>query len=104
MVQMMRGIRLTLSLRLSISRPHRAAFTQNTAPPPASMETHADSNAQTDSRLSRLATRLRAYAVRLRPSVTVSAWPQGHAPQASQIVGRGAGLAVAFAQKWALGG
>jgi hypothetical protein len=106
MVQIMPRIYLILSLRvrLTISHPHQAASTQNTVPPPVSVETHVDSSAQTDSRLSHLATRLRAYAVRLRSSVTGSAWLQDHAYRSSQFVGRRAGLAAAFLQTWDLGG
>jgi hypothetical protein len=86
------SICLTLSLRLK-KRRQKVASTQKTAPPHVSTQTHADSSAQTDLNLSHSATRLRAYAVRLRSSVTVSAWLLGHVPQASQLVRRGVGLA-----------
>ena len=61
MVQIMQGFSLTVSLRLMVLQAYQTAPTLR----PVSMETHADSCAQTDSRLSRLATRLRAHATRL---------------------------------------
>jgi hypothetical protein len=106
-VKVLSGIYLTSSLRLTRMRPYRTAPTHNTAPPLVSMETPADSRAQTDSRLLRPATRLHAHAMRLRSTAMVSAWLQEHAPQARHFLrrrGGEAGLAAALAQTWDLDG
>ena len=85
MVKVFSGIYLTSSLRLTDGQPNQTVSTHNTAPPLVSMETPADSRAQTDSRLPRPATRLHAHAMRLRSTAMVSAWLQDHAPQARQF-------------------
>ena len=69
MVQIMQGSSLTLSLRLMVLQAYQTAPTLR----PVSMETHADSRARTDSRLSRLATRLRAHSTRFWSPLTGSA-------------------------------
>lgn len=102
MVEIMRGICLTLLIRLTIPRPNRPASTQTTAPPPVPLETFADLRAQMDSRLPRPTSRLRVHATRLRSSVTVSAWLQGCAPQVDQLARKGVWLA--FAHRWDLDG
>ena len=99
MVEIMRGICLTLSLRLTIPHPNRPASTQTTVPPPVPLETFADLRAQMDSKLPRPASRLRVHATRLRSSVTVSAWLQGCAPQVARR-----GVWLAFAHRWDLDG
>jgi hypothetical protein len=86
MVQIIHGICLTLSLRLMRPPPIQTASTLTIAPPPVSTEIPAVSSAQTDSRLLRLTTRLRANADRHLSFVMVSAWLQIHALRAGHAI------------------
>ena len=99
---------LLLSLRSTTRQPRKIANIRITASPPATAEKPAHSPALTDSR-SRLLTHLRAHALRLRSTVTVSARTQVHALQVQvRVPGRAAphlpvrrgdGLAAALAQR-----
>ena len=88
------------SFRLWKPRRNQSASIQNTALPPVSMETPADSRTQTHSRLPRPTTQLRAYATQLPSSVTVSVWLQRAAPARHLVVRRGTGLVAGLAQTW----
>jgi hypothetical protein len=79
-------------------RARHTASTQTTASLAALATTFAHSGAQTDSRIPRRATQLRANVVRLRSSATVSAWLQGYAPRAKLLVRREAGPAAVLAR------
>jgi hypothetical protein len=85
-------------------RARHTASTQTTASLAAPVTTFAHSGVQTDSRIPRRPTQLRAHAVRLRSSVTANAWLQGYAPRAKLLARRGAGPAADLARIWDLDG
>ena len=85
-------------------RARHIASTQTTAFLAAPVTTFAHSGAQMDSRIPRRPTQLRASAVRLPSSATVSAWLQGYAPRAKWLARRGAWPVADLARIWDLDG